>query len=1104
MCIAKKDTVKPEPECKCDDMMWVDWKGVKVAGVYFVPPSSPFSKRNAKRMSELQQRILGLSEKKIIVLTDANAWIGEEPSVITNSVRGEEVTKTFVRTSERKETNTQGEWFLSEMNNVDMIVLNGVKSVARCTYDHPGREARSVVDFVVVNEQVFKEVSDVSYADCRESLCTDHLLLSIQIQYVQQARTRKSRVRQKKKKSAMEILKTVTRVDGFWQSLESECKKSLAEFDTILGQTVNEDYETFKMKLTDAVSNALKNNKPSRTSLKARLKSDEVIVELRMEKSRLFRAMKAEDNVEKRQVIKEQLWKTNKKLKLRTRKAINEFKTEQVKEIERLEANDCRRMWKELKTLAGWESKDRLPETVLDVKGHEVCGNEVAEVWKEAFQALGKDDEEDAKFDRNFREEILRNEEKICDSSFDSYNHCPELDEPIDLDEVQGAVLRLKLAKAPGSDGIVAEVLKRGGEQVASALHSLCAKVWRQEALPTDWSRGIIFPILKSGNEKDPSNYRGITLLSIVGKVYAQVLNERLMRWCERHKILTEEQGGFRPSRGCIDQLFSLVEILRNRGKQGTFCCFIDVKKAFDRVFRAGLWQRLAEVGVRGKMWRVVKSIYENVESCVAIAGQLTDWFSIETGVRQGCVLSPLLYALFIDGLVKELKALGRGIEIENGRKLCCLLYADDIVLIAESKQNLQRMLDKVSEYAKKWRFELNPSKSQVVVFGKRQPPRTVKWRLGDNEIQQVSQYKYLGIELTRTLRWNVYVKRILAKAKRNMTQALAMGISGGFMNVRLANIIWMSLVRSLIEYGCEIWGDGEFVELEKLQVAMGKRILRCGSRMTEEVVRGELGWERHKARRDEMRLRYWGKIVRMSDDRIPKIIYKVSRHRLEQEEADAVPFEDMTRTWCTYTRKLLKSLHLETQWNTETVGSEEEWNKLIRERIHEREEIKWRARCLMRPKLRTYCKLKKELRFEPYLAVYHRGGVPELAKIRGGTNRLRVEQGRYLKEALAERVCRCCNKGEVEDECHFMLECTAYDDLRDKMWTKFEEATGVSRTSFPSKEEKLNALIGDRFQPSKNDKDKNKSVRAMCNNVIKLSMSFITTAMQRRRALCG
>ena len=86
-------------------------------------------------------------------------------------------------------------------------------------------------------------------------------------------------------------------------------------------------------------------------------------------------------------------------------------------------------------------------------------------------------------------------------------------------------------------------------------------------------------------------------------------------------------------------------------------------------------------------------------------------------------------------------------------------------------------------------------------------------------------------------------------------------------MSTRLANIIWMSLVRSIIEYGCEIWGEGKHVDLEKIQIAMGKRILRCGSRMTAEAVRGGLGWERHVARRDEMRLRYWAKLVRMSDE---------------------------------------------------------------------------------------------------------------------------------------------------------------------------------------------------------------------------------------------
>ena len=119
--------------------------------------------------------------------------------------------------------------------------------------------------------------------------------------------------------------------------------------------------------------------------------------------------------------------------------------------------------------------------------------------------------------------------------------------------------------------------------------------------------------------------------------------------------------------------------------------------------------------------------------------------------------------------------------------------------------------------------------------------------------IEQVGQYKYLGIELTRTLRWNVYLKRILDKARRNMTQALAMGVGGGFMRTRLENIIWMSLVRSIIEYGCEIWGGGTLVELEKLQIAIGKRNL---------VGRGTI------ARRDEMRLRFWAKIVRMHTEK--------------------------------------------------------------------------------------------------------------------------------------------------------------------------------------------------------------------------------------------
>ena len=335
------------------------------------------------------------------------------------------------------------------------------------------------------------------------------------------------------------------------------------------------------------------------------------------------------------------------------------------------------------------------------------------------------------------------------------------------------------------------------------------------------------------------------------------------------------------------------------------------------------------------------------------------------------------------------------------------------------------------------------------------------------------------------------------------MTQALAMGVSGGFMSIRLACIVWKSLVRSIIEYGCEIWGDKQFKELDKLQVAMGKRILRCGSRMSDVVVRGELGWERQKARNDEMRLRYWGKIIRMGEDRVVNIIYRTSKERLEREEAQKAndPSVEISSTWCMYTRKLMIKLNLADEWRTERIPSEEDWNQLIRERIYEREQIKWRTECLMKPKLRIYSLLKKELRQEPFLTVHHRSGIPELVKIRGGTNRLRIEQGRYKKEAVTERVCESCEGKQIEDETHFMLTCVAYQNLREKMWTEFEEVTRTNRESYICEIDQMNALIGDRFQPKESD-EKDSHAWQSYKEIVKIVMIFITEAMNRRRGL--
>lgn len=143
---------------------------------------------------------------------------------------------------------------------------------------------------------------------------------------------------------------------------------------------------------------------------------------------------------------------------------------------------------------------------------------------------------------------------------------------------------------------------------------------------------------------------------------------------------------------------------------------------------------------------------------------------------------------------------------------------------------------------------------------------------------------------------------------------------------------------------------------------------------------------------------------------------------------------------------------------------------------------------------------MKRTLRVEPFLEVYHRSGIPELVKIRGGTNRLRIEQGRYVKEEVEERVCVFCDAKQVEDEKHFMLACKRYEDLRETLWKKVEVIMACKRSEM-TEEEQMNALIGDKFQPEEEDEKDSTETKAY-RRMTKETMKFVTEAMKRRRDL--
>ena len=173
-------------------------------------------------------------------------------------------------------------------------------------------------------------------------------------------------------------------------------------------------------------------------------------------------------------------------------------------------------------------------------------------------------------------------------------------------------------------------------------------------ALPKVWSVGLIKPIYKKKGEKsNPENYRLITLVSCLGKLFTGILSNRLYTYAEQSDVLTSSQTGFRKGRSTTDNIFilySLIEMLNFRKKK-LFCAFIDLKQAFDTVWRDGLWWKLFNCDIDGKCLRLIKNMYNNIKSCFIVNGEQTEFFACNVGLRQWENLSSFLFSVYLNDL---------------------------------------------------------------------------------------------------------------------------------------------------------------------------------------------------------------------------------------------------------------------------------------------------------------------------------------------------------------------------------------------------------------------------------------------------------------------
>ena len=204
------------------------------------------------------------------------------------------------------------------------------------------------------------------------------------------------------------------------------------------------------------------------------------------------------------------------------------------------------------------------------------------------------------------------------------------INELFSIDEIKNHIISLKKNKSPGADNILNEFIKNCPEKLIYVIVVLFNTVLETGIIPTDWTIGIIKPLYKNkGDINDVNNYRGITLLSCLGKLFTSVLNTRLYSYLTTENIIGSEQVGFRPKHSTLDHIFAL-QILANfyiNDKKRLFCAFVDYSKAFDFIDRAYLWQKVLDSNINGKVLNVIRNMYKNAKSCVSLKKQLIGIF---------------------------------------------------------------------------------------------------------------------------------------------------------------------------------------------------------------------------------------------------------------------------------------------------------------------------------------------------------------------------------------------------------------------------------------------------------------------------------------------
>ena len=474
-----------------------------------------------------------------------------------------------------------------------------------------------------------------------------------------------------------------------------------------------------------------------------------------------------------------------------------------------------------------------------------------------------------------------------------SFPNLRDDDGPPSALEISIAIKRLKNYKSPGIDGISNEQLKYGFGAIKDQLLTLYEKVWNDEQIPEDWSKGVMVVMSKKGDASYCSNNRGITLRSTASKLFQIIFLQRLSTGLEY--LLRENQCGFRPNRSCIDQLYSLRTIIHNclEFNLPLYINFIDYKAAFDSINRDFIWKAFSHYGLPDKYIRVMKAFYNDTINAVRFNGDLTDWFNVGSGTGQGDIQGPPVFNVCVNlaaQLAEMYKSVSPGAvlqitpsEIQQPHdSVVDIDYADDQAAMDNTQAGLQETTDLFASFGSYAGLQINEQKTKVMAISKNASQRpftresTINITINGTNVEQVSEFKYLGAiicgdgSLDRELTARIQKASGAFNTLGNIWTSRSIQIS---TKIR----IYKAAVITVLTYGCEVWNTTkvQMKRMETFHQRCLRRILRIRwfHRVRNEDVLQRAKTTDLESHISSMRLRWFGHVARMPETRLPNYL---------------------------------------------------------------------------------------------------------------------------------------------------------------------------------------------------------------------------------------